>query len=736
MVSLSSFYFEFDVQIFVCTGEWDCSDGSDEQRIFIMNKLSKHNSKLMNLTDMKRTCHQQYRLDNTPFSDICNISTEYPCFRADINDPFNVTLNRPCVKITQIGDGRTDCLSGLDERNRLQCSKHGMLGFDFQLNIILCVPYTDLCTLNYNYTFNTNLDYESTCFYQKKQFKNGTISDCNSYKDVMCLNDTCIKNARCNGEMECLYGEDEYRCMPQSKSQIVYRWEKQMIRLFIRFSLPNYPLPKQLLKKNQLSSSNISDQDLLLAGDTKNSLPDSILKSESDDYVTIVYEKRDSQVESVYNIVRDNLPHGTITFKKHYLTGICNRGVAIKYYTGHTVCFCPPSFYGSQCEFYSDRITVLIQLDLTNYYPSFYQIEAIKVLVTFLFKDQVIDYYEFHVHPQLHTQNNYIKQHIYFVHPRTKAVLNMKKTDRKSTQLYSVRFEAFDLYFNETIHPIGVWHYPIYFDYLPSFRLSKILRFHPSTTLRPNSLCTSNPCVNNGNCQEIINSNVSSYFCSCHSGYHGVHCEFYDKQCNNYCSSNSICKPKYHRSLTGNQKPLCICPTSTFGNTCHLKINHCQKNPCLEGGTCVITYNSADISTYTCLCSDLFEGNHCEFPKGAVNIMIIPSSNSLLQISDIIATTISYSDFHDATLRLNARHQEVYDALPSHLHLTYSQKVNYYAPSMSVLKLYRSNYRDEEPQYYILYFFPFRSKINITVNLTLENYCALIQPNQMLGELS
>ena len=127
---------------FLSLGEWDCSDGSDEQRIFIMDHFNEHNSKLMNLTEIKEQCYQQYRSNNTPFSDICNISSEYPCFRTDIDDPFNLTLNRPCINLTQIGDGKTDCLSGLDERNRLQCSNMGMLGFHFQFNDNRCVAYS------------------------------------------------------------------------------------------------------------------------------------------------------------------------------------------------------------------------------------------------------------------------------------------------------------------------------------------------------------------------------------------------------------------------------------------------------------------------------------------------------------------------------------------------------------------------------------------------------------------
>ena len=179
--------------------------------------------------------------------------------------------------------------------------------------------------------------------------------------------------------------------------------------------------------------------------------------------------------------------------------------------------------------------------------------------------------------------DNYVKQGIYFLYPRLQQFLQMKKVNRSGTQLYSVRFEAFNLYLNETIEPIGVWQYPIYFDFLPAFRLSKILRFDPPISSLSGGPCSNNPCGKNGVCQEVINSNRLSYFCSCNSGYYGIHCEHYDEECNDYCSPKSICKPKYSGIITGNQQPLCLCPASTFGKTCYVKNDNCRKiHVCME----------------------------------------------------------------------------------------------------------------------------------------------------------
>jgi hypothetical protein len=466
-----------------------------------MDRLREHNSKLMNLTELKQQCYQQYRLDNTPFSNICNISSEYPCFRTGIDHPFNLTLNRPCISLIQIGDGNVDCLSGLDERNRLQCSSLGMLGFHFQLDDSRCVVYKNLCTASNPWTQGIDVAYDTVCFHQKKRFKNDTISNCNSLNDVMCLDDVCLPNARCNGIIECLHGEDEYRCVPEDKSFLSYRGAKKMVQP-VTLRLEKYSSPIQFLQKDHLSHNDSTNSSFSILVGERNSHVD----------LTSVHGRGNSEVKSVYEIIRDSLPSGTITFQHHYIPFICNRGVAVKYFTNDTVCFCPPSFYGSQCEFYSDRITVATHLDLTNYRLSLHQTAVIKVLTTFLFDSRIIDYYEFHVNPQIQTNDNYVKQGIYFLYPRLEEFLEMKKFNRSGTQLYSVRFEAFNLHLNETIEPIGVWQYLIYFDFLPGYRLSKILRFNPLVSSENDGPCLNTSCGNNGVCQEVINSNRLLYF--------------------------------------------------------------------------------------------------------------------------------------------------------------------------------------------------------------------------------
>jgi hypothetical protein len=102
---------------------------------------------------------------------------------------------------------------------------------------------------------------------------------------------------------------------------------------------------------------------------------------------------------------------------------------------------------------------------------------------------------------------------------------------------------------------------------------------------------------------------------------------------------------------------------------------------------------------------------------------------------DVVATTVSYSDYHNKSLRLDIRYQQVYDTLPSYLKLIYSHDLVRHAPIIAVMKAYGPNYHDEEPKYYVLYYYPDQRDINITVDLTSENHCPLVQTTKTSGKL-
>ncbi|CAL8091500.1 unnamed protein product [Calicophoron daubneyi] len=54
---------------------------------------------------------------------------------------------------------------------------------------------------------------------------------------------------------------------------------------------------------------------------------------------------------------------------------------------------------------------------------------------------------------------------------------------------------------------------------------------------------------------------------------------------------------------------VCVCGSGFQGKYCHEPVNHCEEDPCLNGGTCI-----NGLESYECLCEDGFVGEQCETP--------------------------------------------------------------------------------------------------------------------------
>ncbi|XP_077440055.1 protein crumbs homolog 1 isoform X2 [Vanacampus margaritifer] len=109
------------------------------------------------------------------------------------------------------------------------------------------------------------------------------------------------------------------------------------------------------------------------------------------------------------------------------------------------------------------------------------------------------------------------------------------------------------------------------------------------------SMCTPDPCLNGGECQDLFNY----YNCSCAEGWAGRHCGFFTDTCasdpciHGNCSINGLAYE-------------CSCELGYTGADCEEEVDICENHLCAHGATCL---HGPD--RYSCLCPDNYTGPLC-----------------------------------------------------------------------------------------------------------------------------
>ncbi|CAF2187919.1 unnamed protein product [Rotaria magnacalcarata] len=652
----------------VCDSEWDCSDASDEEGLLLNDNWSNHNSQLVGLEERKLLCMSLYS-EKPSFTGICDTKKEYPCYRASVSDPLDIATNRPCINLTQIGDGIIDCYGALDEKNTIRGCNDDMLGFSFKVEETSCFEYVQVCDSKYQ--LNQIHPDPVMCLNIHNQ------SRCSENNDVVCRNGTCVKSGRCDNKKDCYpHGEDEYWCYRrfQISTGSYYRDLKRANRKnnMDPFNILSYPFASMKTRKTNHSLArkwNVTEQ------------------------VSVLYAYTCNRGMSV-------------------ITSLRNESSTI------LSCLCPPAYYGNRCQYFSDRITVVVHLESITL-PPVYANDTILVLVTFRFLDvqnTVLDHQIFYVNPVLE-QMYYIKHRFYLLYSRSTKYLDHKRqrywnrTNIIEQHPYSVHFVLYSLVTGNESVPVelGLFHYPIYFDFLPAFRLTAILKFpfwYGNSSLDP---CANAFCPLNSICKPIMNHDSPSFYCSCESGFTGKNCTQFKDECISYCAMGSICKSG-HRGLTQLvDHPLCICSYGRFGPRCNLRNSACHSNPCGFNGTCHLTHDRTGKTPFKCSCTKAFFGEYCEHEKIAVRIEIRGQ-----EIAQVQASIIQFYDFIFPRMDLSIQHQKVARGLPSIVRYDHDRTV---VPEMGILKIYDKTWN---VQYFVLYVQTNASTINL---VTTPKHC-------------
>jgi hypothetical protein len=397
---------------------------------------------------------------------------------------------------------------------------------------------------------------------------------------------------------------------------------------------------------------------------------------------------------------------------------ICGRGVAIKRNKINAIqCFCPPSLYGEYCQYYSDRITVIISFDNIPVHLLEQQSNTIKVLALFLSNDDIIDHHVFHLPLALSKELNK-KFRFNLIHRRPKLLSNS----------YTIRFEAYHLSFDSSIQFLAIWKYPVEFPFLPSYRLVQVLKFQNQQTSRTSAhICrTANPCLRDSTCFPIMNqiNNLSAYYCHCKDHSFGKECQHLSP-----LSSSLICSKHASLRLFSPSKFICLCPSHLYGPTCHLNHTCVNHNPCgVNRGKCYV--NPDNIThDYICICDKKFFGDRCQFDSAMVRINFTDFSFVQTPSNFILTFIIQLCDLHNETLDLTMRQKRIYHGLPPPITDIYHN--DRHLPRLGVAKLYHKHDLSndyvanlKQPDYFILYIASSEvSYMNITSVINRTNYC-------------
>ena len=545
----------------VCDVEWDCPDASDEQAIDIYSARTERNARLSNYKARRGKCLERHGRPQ-PFPDKCNSNTEYPCYRANVTDPLNIERYRPCINLTQIGDGMEDCDGGIDEKNTARNCLGDMLGFTLRCPNGGCLEYDSACEKGYEWCPNAGL-----CSYR------GNETNCSGVRDVRCLDQSCRLNASCNGIPECPHGEDELWCPfeEQLVRNHVYRFNKQVQN-------PTRPILWPVFPSGNSSQS-------------------------------VDTQRRERANES--DSFRCNRGIA-VAFGNQFDGRLC---LCPQAYYGDRC-----EFFSERIS-----IITHLDLSTFRASNSTNSSHWFKIVASLLYQQTVVDFHEFNVNGE-QEREHFVKQKFHLLYSsssqtnQSRRLRYFNRTDIILNRPYSVRFVVFALNINGT-KEMGSWMHPIYFDYIPVTRLATVLKFPPWYGNGSSDPCSSHSaCPSNSVCLPIFNSKSVKFYCSCKNGFYGIGCSLFQPQCSSYCSPDALCWPEGRGTLTNTTHPLCICPLHRFGPRCSLRHNECDSRPCVNAGTCQLRSDPSGQRSFICTCPSDSSGDLCE--KSVFNVRI------------------------------------------------------------------------------------------------------------------
>ncbi|CAF1279338.1 unnamed protein product [Adineta steineri] len=333
-------------------------------------------------------------------------------------------------------------------------------------------------------------------------------------------------------------------------------------------------------------------------------------------------------------------------------------------------CLCPPSYYGDQCQYQNQRVSVTSAFRTLS---DSWETPFVIIISLIDNSDERISH-SYEQFTYLFIRDCELKFNNYFIY---------STRPKNQTKKYAIHI---DIYEQISLSYRASFLFPITRPFLPVHHRTFIIDIPRDNNVQT---CSSRYCVH-GKCIKYSNNQQANSFCQCEPGWSGRLCTI-SHNCT--CSSDSLCI-----GISANKRSICVCRIHTFGTRCFITNSICQNNDsstCNNHGKCVPSdeYRTSQ-RPFTCICSKGFSGDQCEIEENK----IILSFNKDIKLSQSLFIHFIEVRNKDTPLRITT-HQTIpfiqHDSLiikwsrPFHIVFIELSKQNYYLTSVE--KIYNQS---------------------------------------------
>ncbi|XP_067330754.1 protein crumbs homolog 1-like [Channa argus] len=161
-------------------------------------------------------------------------------------------------------------------------------------------------------------------------------------------------------------------------------------------------------------------------------------------------------------------------------------------------------------------------------------------------------------------------------------------------------------------------------------QFARISSFAPQYGCWGASVCKSNPCQNEGVCEDLFDL----HHCICPSEWTGPLCQ--------EPTDNCVSRPCIYGNCTNLPWGFtCVCELGYSGELCEVEVDMCETSNCSSGATCLKGFQR-----YTCLCPQNLTGQYCDEKIPEIPWYIETNPLPKLPVSACVGTRWNYSCFN------------------------------------------------------------------------------------------